>query len=534
MVNENRETFFDLPNSPEEFGVVLPLPELRKIDYTALEWNALVRSFIEYIKTYFPDQFNDFTASNAVMMLAELMAYGASNASLHADILANEAFLPTAKTRNAVDQHLKLINRPIKRQTPAVVDISCRIRTTIDQTVKIQAGERFSIVGPDGEKVIYELYRAPGDFTSPIEILPNRSGVIAVGIEGQFQDPINVLSDGNKRQTITVADALILNEPIYVDVTVGSDENGNPIISRWTRVAAIERAGANDEVYEVRFFDNGADIIFGDDINGKAPISGQQISVKYRTGGGIRGRIAPYAINESRSILLDSGASVAIDFRNIEASSGGKDEESLDVARRVAPKEASALKSATTGQDYAVIAKNFSHPVFGSVMKAVATTRTELNANLVELYVLAEGPRGIPVTPSEGLKRGMKSFFAPIMVLTDELRVYDGELLPVDVEMQVTIARGADQSLVIDNVNKAIDDFFNITNREMGQGLYKAQLYEKIQRIDGVRFVSIHSPADNLYPFEKDSTEFDNVVKHNQLIVLGQKKIDFFAEKETR
>lgn len=526
----NRETFFDLPNSPEEFGVILPPPELRKIDYTALEWNALMRSFIEYIKTYFPDQFNDFTSSNAVIMLAELMAYTGSNAALHADILANEAFLPTAKTRNAVDQHLKLINRPIKRQTPAIVDVSCRLRTTIPSPIRIPAGERFTINGADGNPVTYELYKAPGDFVSPIEILPNRSGVIAVGIEGKFENPIEVVSDGNKRQTITIPDATVLNEPIYVDVEDGAN------LVRWTRVSAIENASSNDTVYEVRFFEDGAEIIFGDDINGKSPISGQQITVQYRTGGGIRGRIGAGVINESRQISINppSVGFIEIDFRNLEASSGGTDEESLDIARRVAPKEASALKSATTGQDYAVIAKNFNHPVFGSVMKAVATTRTEVNANLVELYVLAEGPDGNPVTPSEGLKKGMKSFFAPIMVLTDELRVYDGEVLPVDLEMQVTIARGADQTVVIENVNKAVEDFFDITNREMGQGLYKGQLYEKIQKIDGVRFASIHSPADNIYPIDKDSTSLDSTVKYNQLIVLGQKKIDYFAERETR
>lgn len=526
----NRETFFDLPNSPEEFGVVLPSPELRRIDYTALEWNPLVRSFIEYIKTYFPDQFNDFTASNAVIMLAELTAYVGSNAALHADILANEAFLPTAKTRNAVDQHLKLINRPIKRQTPAIVDISCRLRTTSPVAITIEAGERFIINGADGDPVIYELYRAPGDFTNPIEILSNRSGVIAVGIEGSFETPIEVISDGGQKQVITISNERVLNEPIFVDVSDGVND------IRWQRVSAIEKTGANDQVYEVRFFENGADIIFGDNINGKSPISGQQIKVQYRIGGGVRGRIGPVAINESRQIAVNppSIGFIDVDFVNLEASSGGTDEESIEIAKKVAPKEASALKSATTGQDYSIIAKNFSHPVFGSVMKAVATTRTELNANLVELHILADGPDGLPVTPSEGLKNGIKAFFAPIMVLTDELRVYDGEVLPIDVDMQVTIARGADQTSVINNVNKAIDDFFDINNREMGQGLYKGQLYEKIQRIDGVRFVSIHSPADNIYPIQEDSTSMDNTVKYNQLIVLGQKKIDYFAERESR
>jgi hypothetical protein len=221
-------------------------------------------------------------------------------------------------------------------------------------------------------------------------------------------------------------------------------------------------------------------------------------------------------------------------FRNLEASSGGTDEESMEVAKRVAPKEAAALNSATTGQDYAVMAKNFRHSIFGAVLKAVASARTDLNANLVELHILAEGPGGSPTTPSQGLKQGIKSFFAPLMVLTDELRVYDGELLPVDLEMQVTIARSADQSVVIDSVDKAVTDFFNITNREMGEGMYKAQLYEKIQKLDGVRFVSIHSPADNIYPIDRNSSLTESVVKFNQLIVLGQKKIDYFAEREAR
>lgn len=525
-----RESFFDLPNSPEEFGVILPPPDLRKIDYTALEWHALVRSFIEYVKTYFPDQFNDFVAANGVMMLAELMAYGAANAALHADVLANESFLPTARTRDAVSQHLKLIDRPLKRQTPAVVDISCRLRNPIQASVKIPAGQRFTVNGADGNPVTYELYRSPGDFTSDIEILPNRAGVIAVGIEGKFANPIVVISDGSKSQRISIQDVAILDEPIYVTISNGVES------VRWERISAIERAGPNDEVYEVRFFDGGADIVFGDDVTGKAPISGQEITIRYRSGGGIRGRIGAAIINESRQIAVESPSVgfVEITFRNLEASSGGTDEESMDIAKRVGPKEAAALKSATTGQDYAVLAKNFRHPVFGAVMKAVATARTDLNANLVELHVLAEGPGGDPISPSEGLKRGLQAFFAPLMVLTDELRVHDGDLLPVDLEMQVTIARNADQSIVIESVDKAVSDFFDLTNREMGEGLYKAQLYEKIQKLDGVRFVSIHSPQDNIYPIDRSSGLTDSVVKFNQLIVLGQKKIDYFAERDTR
>jgi hypothetical protein len=47
------ETFFDLPNVPEEFGVKLPTADLRRINFTALEYDTLVRACVEYIKTYY-------------------------------------------------------------------------------------------------------------------------------------------------------------------------------------------------------------------------------------------------------------------------------------------------------------------------------------------------------------------------------------------------------------------------------------------------------------------------------------------------
>lgn len=522
------ESFFDLPSAPEEFGVVLTPPELRRINYTALEWHPLVRAFVEYIKTYFPNEFNNFVTHTGVMMMAELLAYGSSNAALHADMNANEAFISTARSRDSVAQHLALVNRKLKKQTPAVVDVSVLLRNPTQRTISIQPGEIFSVTGPDGKPVFYEIYRTPGDFTSTIDIPPGKSGVIAHGIEGKFEEPLTAVSDGSRGQIITVRDDSILEAPVFVEISSSSGS------VEWAKIDAVETAGPNDEVYELRFFSGGMEVVFGDDTTGKAPLSGQTISVRYRVGGGVRGRIGAAAINQRRSVSPEGLAPVEVTFRNPEASSGGQDEESIEVAKRVGPKEAATLRSATTGEDYAVLAQNFSHPIFGSVMKAVATARTELNANLVELHVLAEGPDGIPVTPSAGLKKGLESFFGDIMVLTDEIRVVDGLLQEVDLEMQVTVARSADPKIVADAVDNAVDDFFDPSGRDMGEGLFLAQLYELVQKIDGVRFVSIHSPIDNIYPIDRSSTSIANVVHFNELLVLGEKRIDLFSERDTR
>lgn len=520
------ETLFDLPNSPEEVGVILPPANLRRIDFSALEFSTIRRALVEYIKTYYSDTFNDFVTSNGAIMFMEIVAWVGAVLSTREDILAYEAFLPSAQTRAAVEQHLALINRPLKRQTPAVVDVAVRVASPVPTSIKIDAGTQFVLRGADGNPLIYEIYRAPNDFTNPIEILPGKLGTVAFGIEGQTASPRTAISSGGSNQVITISEPDVLGSPITVEVTTGNSS------VKWLRIDALEKAGANDEVYSVSFTDDGANINFGDNVNGKAPLSGQIISVTYRVGGGIRGRISSNMINTTLSVQPDppSSAPVEVLFRNLDPSSGGEDMESIEIAKRVAPKEAATLYSATTGEDYAVLAKNFRSPIYGSVLKAVAAVRTSLNANLVELYVLAEGSSDDPVvTPSTGLKTGVKAYFDDIKVLTDEIRVYDGVIKPVDVDVVVVIDRNSDPNVVRSSVLNTINGFFDVNKRDMGESFYRSKLIAALNDIDGVQWVNLLGPANNIIAVDGESTS-DNTVGFNELIVLSQINARIFFE----
>jgi hypothetical protein len=525
MADDN--TLFDLPNTPEEFGVVLPSASLRQIDFSALEFSTARRAIFEYVRTYYPDTFNDFVANNGFVMLSEVLAYLMSVASIRMDVIANNFFLPTSTDRDTVANHLALINRPIKRQTPAVVDIAVSVQTPVFSAIRIQPGLQFALSGADGKPLIYELYRAPGDFTNPIEIPPGKRGIIGFGIEGRFASPITSVSNGAANQVIKITDADILDMPIDVDVTTGSTT------IRWKRVESIASGIPSDEIFEVQFLADGALVLFGDNKTGKTPLAGQIITISYRTGGGIRGRIGSGEISETRTITPEPPASapVEVTFRNLLPSNGGRDEESIQDAKKRAPKEAAAQKSATTGEDYAVLAGQFNHPVFGSVLKAVATVRSNINANIIELYILAEGPDNVPTLPSEGLKQGLVSFFEGINVLTDQVKALDGAIKPIDLHVEIVISRSADASFVRDQVTAVIDGFFDVTKKNLGDALYLSHLYEAIQKVDGVSFVTILSPNDNIMPTGNLANPEAQGVGFNELIVLGQKTLDFYFEK---
>lgn len=514
--------YFITPTDPEGFGVTLPRRDFRTIDFSALEFDTLMRAVTEYVKTYYKDEFNDLVANNGFMMIAEIVCYVGSVLSQRLDILSNESFLPTSQSREAVINHLKLIGQELQRQTPATTQIMCSVSTPVATDIKIQAGIVFNLTGPDNEEVTYELFAAPYDWNSPITIPANKFGTIGWAIEGRFADPFTQTLVGGENQTVDIIDDDILDDPIIVEINE----------QEWSRVRFLERHGPNDLVYVVDIIDSGMTITFGDDINGKAPLAGQEISVRYRTGGGSRGRIGTGIINTTFNVSPEYPvtAPVPVLFRNIAPSSGGYDAETNVEAKKRAPRQWSTHENITTADDYSHTAATFRHPVYGGVAKAVAAVFTQINANIVRVNILAEGANGEPVLPNAGLKNGLKTYLNQLNVLTDDVEVYDGEIKAVDIELVVIMYKNADAGSTRESVDKAVDDFFDLSKWNMGQPLYVASLYEQIMAINGVKSVTVYNPADDILK-EEEVGQSSNAVAYNELITLGNKNIKIYYER---
>jgi len=525
----SEETLFKLPTSPEEFSVLLPPSELRKIDFSALEFATARRATVEYIKTYFPNDFNDFVSNNGIIMLLELISYLTGVLSLRGDMQGNQGFLPTATDPEAVANHLVLIGQTIRRATPAVVDIECSVSSPVGSDVAISAAQKFTIKGSTGASIGYEVFRSPTDLAGDIVIPAGKRAVIAYGVQGVTDFTVSS-SDGSAGQIITVnTSENILESPLKVEVILDS------ITTEWNQIDAIEKAGANDKVFEARIFSKRIEFIFGDNITGAIPQAGADIKCTYRLGGGAIGRIGVGVISETRPVTPNYPytAPVTVLFRNVTPSSGGVDAETIDQAKSRAPRDFATHNSIVTGSDYAQLVGSYSHPVYGSIAKAAATVRTDINTNLVELYVLAIGPDQ-PIAANEGLKRAVQSYVDELNTLTDSVSVLDGKIKAVDLDLTVVMSRSADASVVKVNVEKAIADFFNIANWSMGQGLFTSKLQQAIGSVDGVKYVDLFAPANNILPTNDVNTaagtEGGTGVDVNELLTLGNKEIRYYYE----
>jgi phage-related baseplate assembly protein len=528
MAERTERTLFDLPTDPEDFGVLLTPADLVKIDYSALEFETARRALIEYIKTYYPNDFNDFVSNNGIMMLVEALSYLVANISLRGDILANESFVPTAQTVEAMVNHLALIGQKMRGATPAVVDMQCIIDTAISADVNVPSGIKITTSGGDGSTLTYEVYRAPDDFISPITIPAGKRGIIAYGIEGETVSD-EVISEGEADQQIVIYGDNILASPITV-TTTSTGAGNNTVVEEWIQIDIIQKADANDKVYEVRLFDDRMVLVFGDGINGEMPENGQIISATYRIGGGVKGRVGAGVLATTTTVIPEPpfNVPVLVTLTNPAPSVGGADAETVEGAKRRAPREFATHNSAVTRDDYSQLSAGFAHPVFGTVSKALATIRTGINTNSVEIYILAEGSNSTPTTPTAGLKEGLAVFLDENNPITDEVVVLDGSIKYVSIRMNVIMDRDADAPTVKLKVDTAIDDFFSIDNWDMGEPFYQSQFINTINSIDGVEYVDLFEPADNILPTNALASSTVDGVGINELIHVGDKNVTYY------
>lgn len=79
----------------------------RDIRYFNRDFDGLKKDFVEHLRIYFPDIYQDFNESSIGMMLTEMAAYFGDNLSFYLDKKFAESFLETARERKNVFKHAK-------------------------------------------------------------------------------------------------------------------------------------------------------------------------------------------------------------------------------------------------------------------------------------------------------------------------------------------------------------------------------------------------------------------------------------------
>ena len=305
----------------------------------ALDFQGIKTNFKSYLQSQ--DQFRDYNFEGAGLnVLLDLLAYNTYYNSFYLNMVAAEAFLPTAQKRNSVVNLAKSLNYTPRSVTSASISGTATVTVTGSPTnVTIPAYTSFT-GSVDG--VSYNFLNTTSVIITPV------SGVYSSAMslkEGRYinrrytvnlNDPDQRFLIPNKNVDTATLAVSVLNSSTDSTVRTFSKVTSLVEVVSTTRVYYIEEV--EDEQYEIKF---------GDDVFGVALDAGNIVVLEYLVSNGT-------LANDIQTLTYtDAIAGVTlISFVSTDPATGGADRESINQIKFNAPKAYEAQNRVVTADDY--------------------------------------------------------------------------------------------------------------------------------------------------------------------------------------
>jgi len=245
----------------------------------------------------------------------------------------------------------------------------------------------------------------------------------------------------------------------------------------WTQVGSLKDSGPSDAHYQVRCDQDGkAEIQFGDGRHGRRLASGgNNVRISFRQGSGAAGNLDAGCLVKlvKPHALLDSVAQPL-------AASGGADRESDGDLRSNAPATLLALDRAVSLEDFAQLARGHA-----SVWQARAFRRPPGlgRRECLEVVVMAAGGG----CSSASLRAELAAYLTARAQPGVSVAVSDYTRLTFRLSVKVRVQTGAfDAQTVKEAVLAALEAAFCEEARQLGQSLYRGEIYQVVDGVTGV------------------------------------------------
>lgn len=88
-------------------------------DFQSYDFETLRKSFVDYLRLYYPETYNDFTESSELIALTDIIAFMGQSLAFRTDLNTRENYIDTAERRDSVVKLANLVSYTAKRNTEA-------------------------------------------------------------------------------------------------------------------------------------------------------------------------------------------------------------------------------------------------------------------------------------------------------------------------------------------------------------------------------------------------------------------------------
>lgn len=437
------------------------------VKYTARDWFSLREFMFEAALERVPDWTNRSPNDFGVVMV-EMMAYVGDILSFYGDRIANEAFLRTAVQRKSVLDIARMLD-----YVPAQGNAA---KTTLQFTVLPDAGavtipKCTQVMTVEDDPVFFEVDEDLV-FNASSGVPGSNVGNVAATEGREVSEEQIGISTGAPNQSLYLAQSPIIGGTVEIVVNEGFGD------VTWRKVDHLIEINGPSTVYvtEVDEFDT-VEIIFGDNVNGKVPLSGSIIKANYRVGGGTRGNVPPTTLVE----LVNTIPSV-ISVTNPDAATEGADPESLDDIRRNAPRALTTLERAVSLRDHAYLALRYP-----GVARASAKPSGSGIPGEVDLIIAPQGGGSAKTTLTTAVKAYVQERSMPNIVLT----MYSPTYVPINITLDIEVLPTYSREKVERQVELAMNELLAFGNTDFGMRVTQSAIYSRLREIEGVDYGTI-------------------------------------------
>ncbi len=264
----------------------------------------------------------------------------------------------------------------------------------------------------------------------------------------------------------------------------------------WVEQRSLLDSRADEQVYRLEIDDQGeATVVFGDGVFGLRPDETTTVTARYRVGGGAIGNVAAESLIEPRPRTSEN-ISWLVSVTNPLPAVGGRDLESRDHARRIAPATFQKPLVAVTEADYRDAALEFELDGKKPIQNAKANFRW--TGSWLTL-TLAVDPRGTDDS-IEKLRQPLLDYLDTRRLAGYDLEVIGAIYVPIELAIEFCIKPGFIPADVQEAIERALSisvlpdgskGLFHPDNFSFGDYLYVSRVFKAVMAVAGVESATI-------------------------------------------
>ncbi len=235
---------------------------------------------------------------------------------------------------------------------------------------------------------------------------------------------------------------------------------------------------------------------------GIAP-SDTTLTIRYLTGGGVESNIAAGVltnIDTSNTKFLNSSLNSTIAnttfnslaVTNLQAADGGAAGDTDEQIRQNTLMQAATQQRTVTLDDYMVRALSMPSD-FGTVSKIYMEKPTIDNqTSTIEtlcMYILALNTSGQFSTPTETLKKNLRTYLSQYKMIGDSIEIKDVYIINISIDFEIVVLPNFINSQVILSCIESLQTYFNVDNWQINQPIILKDLFIRLDQIEGVQTV---------------------------------------------